>query len=169
MAGEKDQVFASKIKYDGVFTFKDFYKFCYDWLREEIEFTDIEESKYSEKVSGSSKNIDVEWGCKKKLSDYFRFDAKVEFKIIGLSKVEMNQGGARVSSNKGSVEVKVKGFLIKDWNGKFEKSATKIMWRSIYEKLIIPHRVEALENMVIGKMDEFLGQAKAFLDIEGKK
>jgi len=169
MVGEKDQIFVSKIKYDGVFSFKDFYKFCYDWLADEIEFTVIEEAKYSEKIVGNSKNIDVEWKTLKKISDYFRFDAKIEFKILGLSKVELNQGGAKVSSNKGSVEVKVKGILVKDYNGKFEKSATKLMWRSIYEKLINPHRVEQMENMVAGKMDEFLGQAKAFLDIEGKK
>lgn len=169
MAGEKDQIFISKIKYDGVFSFKDFYKFCYDWLNEEIIFEVIEEEKYAEKVAGSSKNIDVVWNCSKKISDYFKFAAKIEFRILGLSKVEMNQGGAKISSNKGSVEVKAKGFLVKDWNGKFEKSATKMMWRSIYEKLIIPHRVDAMETMVAGKMDEFLGQAKAFLDIEGKK
>jgi len=165
---EQEQVFSSQVKYDGIFDFKDFYKFCYEWLVEEVGL-DVEEGKYVEKVSGSSKNIDVKWEGQKKLSDYFKFVAKVDFRIINLSKVEMNQGGMKVSTNKGSVEIKAKGILVRDYEGKFETSATKKFWRAIYEKLVIPNRIVQLENMIIGKLDEFLGQAKSFLDLEGKR
>ena len=165
---EQEQVYGSHIKYEGIFSFKDFYKFCYDWIVEEIGM-EVEEGKYSEKVSGNSKNIDIKWEGEKDLSDYFRFVTKVEFKILNLSKVEMNKGGAKVSINKGTVEIKAKGILVRDYDGKFETSPTKKVWRAAYEKFIIPNRIEKLEEMIVGKVDGFLAQAKAFLDIEGKR
>ena len=53
---EKDTIFSSKIKYDGIFDFKEFYKFCYQWASEEMGYS-ISEDKYAEKISGDSKNI----------------------------------------------------------------------------------------------------------------
>ena len=165
---EKDQLFSSKIKYNGIFSFADFYKFCYQWLTEEIGLG-MGESKYAEKISGDSKNIDILWEGDMKMSDYFKFAIKVKFQILGLKKVEINQAGQKVETNKGSVEVAVKGILIRDYEGKFETNATQKFWRSVYEKWIIPSRIEQFEDKVIANCDEFLSQAKAFLDLEGKK
>jgi len=50
---EKDKIFSSKVKYDGLMDFKEFYKFCYQWLAEEAEL-DVVENKYAEKISGDS-------------------------------------------------------------------------------------------------------------------
>ena len=63
---EKETVFSSKIAYGGVFSFKELYKFCYEWLKEETGL-DISENKYEEKIVGESKNIVVEWKGEKKL------------------------------------------------------------------------------------------------------
>jgi hypothetical protein len=165
---EQEEVYSSKIKYDGVFSFKDLYKFCYDWLDQEVGLS-VAEGKYAEKVSGTSKNIDVEWEGSKKISDYFQFKAKVKFKILALSKVEMNQGGAKISTNKGSVEIGCKGMLVRDYDGKFETTAFKKFMRSVYEKWIIPSRVDQFQDKIIGNCDEFLSQSKAYLDLEGKR
>ena len=165
---ERDQIFSSKIKYDGIFNFPSFYKFCYDWLVEEIGL-DMSEDAYKEKITGDSKNIDVEWSGSKKLSDYFRFDVKVTFQVIALSKLEINQDGKKIKTNKGSAELKIKGTLVRDYKGKFEMTASKKFMRSVYEKFIIHSRIEEVEGMIAGKCDEFLSQAKAYLDLEGKR
>ena len=53
---EKETIFSSKAKHKGVFTFKDFYKFCYDWLTEETGLY-IAEGKYEEKVENRWKKL----------------------------------------------------------------------------------------------------------------
>jgi len=168
MPGSKDQVFASKMKYVGVFNFKDYYNFCYNWLTEETGLT-VEEEEYSEKLKGSVKDIDIKWKGTKKVSDYFAFEVKIEFKIIAMSEVEVNQGGVKVSANKGEIATKVKALLIRDYDGKFESSGTMKIWRGIYEKWIISQRIKAFEDKLTADSNEFLGQAKAFLDIEGQR
>jgi hypothetical protein len=165
---EKDTIFSSKIKYGGIFSFSDFYKFCYDWLTEETGIG-ISEDKYAEKLEGDSKNIDVEWSGSRKITDYFKFEVKVKFKVVGLTKVELTQDGAKIKTNKGGIEVGIKGVLIRDYEGKFETTAFKKFLRSIYEKWVITSRIDEMEDKVSSNCDEFLSQAKAYLDLEGKK
>lgn len=165
---EKDTIFSSKIKYAGILLFKDFYRFCYDWLRDETALL-ISEDKYAEKLEGDSKNIDIQWTGIRKVTDYFKFEVKVAYRIIGLTNVELNQNNTKIKTNKGSVEIKVSGTLIRDWQGKFEAKAFRKFLRSIYEKWVIPSRIDQFERKLIEDNDEFLNQAKAYLDLEGKK
>ena len=165
---EKETIFSSKIKYNGVFSFKDLYKFCYDWLTEETGL-EIAEDKYNEKLSGETKEISVEWTGTKKMTDYFEFEAKIKINIGNLKKVEVNKGGAKVEMNSGSAEISMKGNLVRDYEGKFETTAFKKFLRSTYEKWVIPSRIEHYEDKIISTCDEFLNQTKAYLDLEGKK
>lgn len=165
---EKEDVFSSKVKYGGIFSFKDFYKFCYEWLSEEIGLS-ISENKYVEKITGTSKEIEVQWSCSKKVTDYFKFEAKVNFRISGLTEVEVMEGNAKVKTNKGSIEIGVKGTLVRDYDGKFETTPFKKFLREVYEKWVIGARIEQFEDKFAGQLDEFLAQSKAYLDLEGKR
>jgi len=166
--GEKDTVFSSNIKYKGIFSFPDFYQFCYDWLKEETGL-EIAENKYEEKLDGEAKEIVVEWFGKKKLTDYFRFDIDVKFRIQRLTNIEINQGGTKIKTNQGTVKMAVKGILVRDYEGKFERSAFNKFMRSIYEKWVITTRINEFEDKIAEDSDEFLSQVKAYLDLEGKK
>ena len=165
---EKDKVFSSKIKYSGVFNFGEFYKFCFEWFRDEAGI-DMTEEKYAEKLSGDSKNIDVEWSGSAKMTDYFKMEVKVSFRIIGLTSVELSDGNRKIKTNKGSAEVSIKGTLVKDYGSKFEKSGFQKFLRGVYEKTVIPSRVSEYQEKVMKTCDEFLAQSKAYLDLEGKK
>jgi hypothetical protein len=165
---EKDKVFSSKIKYNGILNFADFYKFCYEWLRDEMGIN-VAENKYAEKLSGDSKSIDVEWSGSSALSDYFKMEIKVTFKVIGLTNVEIVQDGNKIKTNKGAVELGIGGTVIKDYSGKFEKTAFQKVLRGFYEKTVIPARVEQMQGKVASGCDEFLAQAKSYLDLEGKR
>ena len=165
---EKETVFSSKIKSTGIFSFKDFYKFCYDWLKDETGLT-VKENKYTEKIEGVAKKIEVEWEGEKKLTDFFRFDTKVKFKVDNLKEIEVPQGGSKVKTNQGAVEIEIKGILVRDYEGKFETTAFKKFMRSVYEKWVIPSSLEEYRTMIAEDCDKFLNQAKAYLDLEGKK
>jgi hypothetical protein len=165
---EEETIFSSKISYNGIFSFKDFYKFCYEWLNDE-EGLGITEDKYSEKLSGDSKEISVAWSGEKEMTDFFKLQVKVSIDVKNLTKAEINKDGAKISMNKGSVQVGIKGTLVRDYNGKFETTAFKKFLRGIYERWVVPSAIEHNEDKIISICDEFLSQAKAYLDLEGKK
>ena len=166
---EKDTIFSSKVKYNGIFSFRDFYKFCYEWLTEETGIDPLAEEKYEEKIKGDTKEIVVEWKGEKELTDYFKFEIGVSFELKNLKEVEISQKGAKIRTNDGSVKISVKGVLVRDYKGKFEMSAFNKFLRGIYEKWVITSRVEEYKGKIAGYCDEFLSQAKAYLDLEGKK
>jgi len=165
---EKDDQFKSSTKFGGIFTFADFYKFCYNWLMEEIGMEFIEEYKYVEKIKGNEKEIDVQWRGEKKLTDYFKFEIKVDFEVRMLKEVEIVKDGKKIKTNEGEVKMKVKGTLVKDYQGKFEKTAGLKFLRSIYEKWVVTSRVTQFEDKIGDDCGEFLSQAKAWLDLEGR-
>ena len=165
---EKDNIFSNKIKYAGIFNFADFYKFCYDWLSEEMKYI-VSEDKYKEKLVGEAKDLELEWVPFRKITDYFKFEMKLNFRILGLTNTEITKNGIKIKTNKGTVELGVKGYLVKDYDGKFEKTAFQKFLRGIYEKWVIASRVDEYEDKLISDCEEFLNQAKAYLDLEGKK
>jgi len=165
---EKEKIFSSNISSKGIFSFQDSYKFCYDWLTEETG-VDILESKYSETLKGNLKDIDIEWVGTRKVTDYFKFEIKVVFKITDLTEVEVEQGGAKIKTNKGKIKITVTGTLVRDYDGKFEKDAFRKFLRSIYEKWVIQSRIDQFEDKLFEDCDEFLSQTKAYLALEGKR
>lgn len=165
---EKKQIFSSKVKYDGIFSFKDFYKFCYDYLTEEFGFG-VAESKYAEKIAGDSKEIKIEWEGERKVTDYFKYVIKVDFSIMGLKNVEVQRDGKKIQTNKGSAEISMKGVFVSDYEGKYDTSPTLRFFRGVYEKWIIPSTIEQIEEKLVSSCDGFLGEVKAYLDLEGKR
>jgi hypothetical protein len=165
---EKDKIFSSKMKYEGLMDFKEFYKFCYKWLTEETVL-EVIENKYNEKITGDSKGIKIEWTGTRKITDYFKFQIEIKFEIMNLTNVEVTQEGRKVKMNKGIAEMSVKGILIRDYEGKFERTSMQKFMRSIYEKWVIYSRIKEYEEKLIEDCNEFLEQAKAFLDLEGKR
>ncbi len=166
---EKETVFSSKTKYVGIFSFKDFYKFCYEWITEETRMDPFNEIKYEEKLKGDEKEITIEWEGERELTDYFRFDMKIKFEIKALKTIEVVQNGKKIKTNEGSVKITTKGILVRDYKGKFEISAFRKFLRSTYEKWIITARIDEYKGKIANDCDEFLSQAKAYLDLEGKK
>lgn len=165
---EKDSVFSSKVKSKGLFSFKEFYKFCYEWMSDEMGL-DVSEKKYKEKLSGNEKEIEIEWEGEKKVTDYFKYVVKAEIKITDLQEVEVTKGETKIKTNKGGAEVKISGTLEKDYDGKFERDAVRKFLRGTYEKWIIASKVEEYQGKLAGACDEFLAQVKAYLALEGKR
>ena len=164
---EKDTLFKGKIKQAGVADFKDFYSFAYDWLSNE-EYT-VNEKVYSEKVAGDAKDIDVSWEAKKKVSDYFAFIIKIDWKILGLKSIEVQREGKKIKTNSGVFELKFSAVLVKDYESRWEDKPIWKFLRGVYDKYIIRSRIEQYEGKLMGELDELMAQCKAYLAIEGKR
>jgi len=166
---EKEEIYAGKVKYVGVFPYKDFYQFCYDWLTEETELLPFTEKEYEEKISGSEKEVKIKWVGYRELTDYFKIEMKIDFHITNMVNVEINKDGNKIKMNQAKVKITLKGNLLRDYKGKFETRPFNKFLRGIYEKWVISQRVIQFETYLSGKCDEFAGQAKAYLDLEGKR
>lgn len=164
---EQDKIFEQKIKLNGIFNFKETYKFIYRWMTDE-GYT-IEEKKYVEEVAGDSKNIEIKWTAIKQISDYFVNEVKFGFRILRMKDVEVEKDGERIKTNKGTFEVKITGTLVKDYENTWETNPFMKFLRGVYDRYIIEGRTKKYENKLIEDVDNVTEQTKAFLAIEGRK
>ncbi|MEM2956432.1 MAG: hypothetical protein QW041_02585 [Candidatus Pacearchaeota archaeon] len=164
---EKDKIAESKIKHDGIFDFKDTYRFLFT-LATDLEY-EVEERVYSEKNSTKGKEIEIEWVAKRKISDYFRFIIKMHWLILGMNDVEVIKEGIKVKTNKGSLEIKFSAYLEKDYENRWEATAFLKFLRGLYDNYIIRGRISDYEDKLVEEMNEMTEQLKAFLVLEAKK
>ena len=145
---------------------KEFDRFCYTGLADENYV--ITEKTYSEKVTATGKDVEIEWEAKKKISDYFRFVIKANWRILGMTTVEIQKEGTKVNIQKGYAEIKVSGTLEKDWLHRWEGNAFAKFLRGVYDRYIIRGRVDQYETKLFKECDEFIAQAKSFVALEGQ-
>ena len=165
---EVDKVYESKFKFTGIFDFKAFYNFVYQWLVD-YRYPIIEERSYTEKIKPEGKEVEIHWFARRKISDYFRFLLKVDWLILGMTAVEVQKGNIKTKMNKGVIEVKVTGYLEKDYEHRWEASGVSKFLRVLYDRYVIRSRVEQYEEKVMMEVDELVAQAKAYLALEGIK
>ena len=163
---EKDILYKGKIKHGGIFNFKDLYSFLYEWLTNEGYF--INEKSYSEKVAGDSKEIEVKWEAKKKVSDYFQFMINMNWRILGMKKATVKKEGKELTMDTGSLEISFTVTLVKDYEERWENQPFWKFMRGIYDRYIIRTRIEEYGKKAILELNELINQCKAFLELEAK-
>lgn len=164
---EKDQVLEEKVEHSGIFDFPNLYLYAHSWFKEE-EYG-VNEDKYSEKVSGNKREISIRWKATKDMSDYFKFEMKVKFEIAEMTDVEVEIDGEKKKMNKGKLSIEIGAILIKDKDGKWENSPFNRFMRDVYNKYIIPSRVNNMENKLRVEAINFKEEVKAFLELKGKR
>ena len=69
----------------------------------------------------------------------------------------------------GRVEVKITGYLTRDYQNQFNTSKLRQKLRGIYNKWMLQPRIDKYEGRIVEFCDAFVDSAKKFLEIEGKK
>jgi hypothetical protein len=162
---EKNNVFKQDLKFKGFFNYSELYTFCFNWFKSN-RYGLVEES-YSEKVSSFGKEIQVKWAAKKKVSDYFKEDIKIEWHILGLSDAEVMVGDKKEKTNKGDLKIKIVADLIRDYEENWDKTPFYKFIRGIYDKYIIRNTNDLYEDRLNDVANAFYGDLKAFLNLEG--
>ena len=165
---EKDIVIKEKVKYVGYGDLKTIYSYAHDWLKGELY--SIVEEQYVEKVKGNAKDIDILWTASKKITDYFKIDLTLRWRILGMEDVEVEIDGKKKKMNKfNEISIELKGTLVKDYTNQWNKSATTKFFKEIYNKYVIPARTDKMKDEVEKVVQDFKEEMKALLELTGKK
>ncbi len=164
---DKERVIKERISHSGIFDFPAFYGFVHYWLEE--EGYGVVERKYAEKVTGNTREISIEWKATKKLSDYFKIEIELDYEVKELSDVEVEIDGKKKKMNKGKIEIELTGNLIKDPESSWESTPLNRFLRDVYNKYIIPTRVESMNEKVKADVRDIKEEMKAFFTLSGRR
>jgi hypothetical protein len=162
---ELSPVYDGKLIHAGIFDFREFYRFMYEWFRE-FNYL-LLEKKYSEKIKPEGKEVEFEWLCLRKISEDYRFRIRIVTRIIRMVTVEVQEGGVKINRDKGEIEVKFWSFIERDWQNRWDQHPITKFLRGFYERYMLRGRMEYFEDKVKEEVDESMSQIKAFLALMG--
>ena len=152
----------SHVKYSGVFDAQLLYKKMDEWVKR-AKFGKIREVKYVERVKPFGKIIDFSWECNKsELGGYIGIELKIKFLIVGLTEVEVDQGGSKLKLNKADLDVTFSSELIRNadknagWND-------KSVLRKLYERFIVKNQIEHFKIGLYKDTEKIIDETKNFL------
>ena len=161
---QKKQVYKETVKHTGFWKYSQVYDMLYDWFKE--HGYKVFEDSYNEKIQSNGKEVVAKWRATKKVTDYFKFEIKADWHILGMKDVETEVEGKKVKTNSGEVEIAFNGTLIKYYEKRWDD---KPMWkflRGVYEKYVIRETVDEYEDDLEDDTREIISELKAFLKLE---
>ena len=166
--GEKDTIIKEDVKFGGLFDFKGLYGYIHNWIKDE-EFN-LTEKLYEEKIDGNAKTLDIKWKASKKITDYFKINLELRWRVIRMSDVEVEIDGKKKKMNKvADLKITLKGILEKDYYGKWSGSPVQKFFKEVYHKYVIPSRTDDMEDKVEDYIKDLNAEIKAFLELSGKR
>ena len=163
---EKSEVYKGVVKQKGFWNYTELYNFAHSWLKD--AGYGISEDNYSEKLTSFGKEISIKWTAKKKVSDYFRNIIVVSWHILGMTDSEIERDGKKEKTNKGEIKLTFTATLERDYEQRWEDKPFWKMMRGVYDKYVIRTTMEDYEDRLKEKIQKFIEDVKAFLQLEGK-
>ena len=163
---QKEEVYKEKMKQKGHWNYTELYNMLFEWLKDSNY--KLSEDLYNEKLQANGKEVIIRWTAGRKITDYFKFQIKLDWHILGMKDAEAEIDGKKVSTNKGEVKIEFKGNLINDYEKKWEDKPSWKFLRSLYEKYIIRKTIDEYEDDLEDETKELISDAKAFLKIPAR-
>ena len=150
-------VFGSKssyyqLKHSGLFKINNILK----ELKSELNklHYDVEDKDHSEAVKASGKELTVEWKCSRNINEYIQFNLSIM--IITLRQVDVTVNKKKMQ--KGDFEFRLSANMKKNYEKSFKSTNAGEIQRHLYEKFIIPSKLDKGE-------DKLESEGKRFVEI----
>ena len=144
----KDYLFEKyKLKQDSVFDLTEMYKTLFRWF--DVNGYSFYEKEYNDIDEPAGKHLEVYWYTEKVIDAYVKFVIEVNYLVLGLQKIELESGGIKFKTNKGSIEFRITAYLLKDYNDKWSKTPIQSKMRFLYDRFVIRKRIDKLEGELV--------------------
>ena len=106
------------LQYEGLFELRELYMMVDKWLRQ--KGYDKFEKRNHEHVLKEGKYIEIELEPWKKITDYAKIVINLYFHCYNVKEVIVKKDGQDVKMNQGKIKIKFVGFLVTDYEDKWE-------------------------------------------------
>jgi len=166
MAEKKIVIPSQVISYSGIFSVSDIYSHIDSFTRQ--NGYDKLELLNSEQVFSSGKDIVLLIEPYKKITDYAKCVLWVKMIFTDVKEVEIERDGKKKKMNKGNVTIIMQGFLITDYEGKWEQQPWFIFIRTIFDKFVFKIYTNKFEEILRHDYQTLNTHLKGYLNLQKK-
>ena len=147
------------VSQESKFRVKELFNLMKEWFN--LHQYDFYERDYKDVLEETGKNIYIKWETERKVDDYTRFhiEVRIEFKNL------IEEKGKKDIVNKGSIRIRFKSFLEKDYEGNWEKNFFMLFLRAVYNKFIAKSKFDEYGAELKEETFDIYNQVRAFLKI----
>jgi len=151
------------IAYKGLFSVRELYRLIDFWFMEK-GYTK-HELRADEEVREDGKHIYVGKDPYKKISDYLKYVIRCEIECNAVKEVDVEKDGRTVRLNQGECNVVITGYLVSDYEKKWEKKALFYFLRGIFDKYVWRVHTYKGESGLVDECNHLISQVKGFLNL----
>ncbi len=150
-----------KIKWGQPTDLKELYRQMKLWLEDNgfAEESSLEK-KYVEMIKPYGKDTYILWECEKGISDYFSYKINIEFLLVAMSEVEVQDGNIKKKLTKGTLQINIAGYV------EYGKSTESFGFiDKIYYYLVAKPRLKDYADDLYSKIYKFQKFIKDFIGL----
>jgi len=149
------QFYGSAIRQTGaIFDINQLYKAWRKWFDDHKYF--LNEKKQSAKQLPDGQEITIEWVAYRKIDDYVKFHILTHVWLMRINDVMVEVNGQKRKMQKADIQIRFKGFLEKDYRGKWKNEKL----RQFYDRFIIKKRLINMEGKIWYETNDLINLTK---------
>ncbi len=125
----------------------------------EFGYKIITDKEHTESLSAAGKETKFVWACKKEVTDYIKFE--IEITIITIRQIDVIVDKKKMQ--RGDFEFRIKAVMIKNYKKTFMDSKMGEIQRHLYEKIIVPLKLEDREDRLLEEARDLISLVKEHL------
>ena len=150
-------------QYTGIFNVKELHDTFKTWITDK-GYQDQELQNF-ETVKEKGKEIYIKSEPTKKASDYIKFMIRAQFDLKEVQPVEIEKDGVRKTMHKGTVTLILDGFLITDYENRWEQKPMYVFMRTLYDKFFFKIHTTKFSETLKEDTENLLDTLKSFLNM----
>ncbi len=151
------------LSYDGVLSIPEFYLTIDTWLKE--KGYDKLETKNEEIVEKNGKYVELILEPWKKLTDYSKSVIRIHIRMHNITDVTVEIDGNKKNLNKGKVVTETEGFMMNDYEDRWESHPMYYFIRTIFDKFFFSIYTKKNADHVVGDVKDLRATIKSFLNL----
>lgn len=151
------------VGYSGLFSLSDLYRTIREWFNNKgYCYVEIQNT---ENVMQTGKEIYISIEPFNKISDYSKIVIRVQIHAMELVDVIVKVDEKKKRMNKAKIKVVLDGYLVTDYENKWESTPLQVFIRTLYDKFLFKSRTSEAENMIQEDVENLRGTIKSFLNL----
>ncbi len=151
------------ITYEGLFNIRDLYDVMEHWFKE--RGYDKYEKKNFEQVLKDGRDIYIETWPTKALTDYARITMKIMIHVKKMKDVIVKKDNMDIKMNQGKVNVEFKGYLLTDWENRWDGKPLFYFLRTAFDRWVYPVNTSKWQAAVAEEVNLLYQTMKGYLNL----